>query len=118
MKLLALIFAFASLCLAADISGKWKADYTTDGGTARTTTFEFKVDGANFTGKIISASGDAAIKDGKIKGDEITFTVIRNFNGDHVKINYKGKVSDDSIQFNVQFGDRDGFEITAKRITT
>jgi hypothetical protein len=118
MKLLALIFAFASLCLAADISGKWKADYTTPDGTARTSTFEFMVDGANLTGKLISARGDAEIKDGKIKGDEVTFTVIRNFNGDDVKINYKGKVSGDSIQFNLQFGDRDGFEITAKRITS
>ena len=94
MKLLALIFAFASLCLAADISGKWKADYTSPDGTARTSTFDFKVDGANLTGKLISARGDAEIKDGKIKGDEVSFTVIRNFNGDDVKITYNAVAED------------------------
>ena len=85
---------------------------------ARTSTFDFKVDGAALTGKLISARGDAEIKDGKVKGDEITFFVIRNFNGDDVKINYKGKVSGDSIQFNVQFRRSGRFEITAKRLTT
>ena len=118
MKLLALLFAFVSLSLAADISGKWKADYTSPDGTARTSNFDFKVDGDKLTGKISSTRGEAEIKDGKIKGDDVTFYVIRNFNGDDVKISYSGKVSGGNIQFTVQFGDQGGFEMTAKRPTT
>ncbi len=118
MKLLALAFVFASLSLAADISGKWKADYTTPDGTARSSNFEFKVDGSTVTGKLTSPRGDAELKDGKINGDEVTFMVIRNFNGDDVKINYKGKIAGDIIKFDVHFGDQGSFEMTAKRVTT
>jgi hypothetical protein len=118
MKLLALAFAFVSLSLAADISGKWKADYTTPDGTARTSNFDFKVDGEKLTGKLSSPRGESEIKEGKIKGDEVTFVVIRNFNGDDVKISYKGKVTGEAIQFTVQFGDQGGFEMTAKRATS
>jgi hypothetical protein len=118
LKILALLFAFASLSLAADISGKWKADYTGPDGTARTSNFEFKADGEKLTGKVISPRGESEISEGKIKGDEVTFVVIRNFNGDDVKIGYKGKISGDTIQFNVQFGDRGAFDMTARRATS
>jgi hypothetical protein len=118
LKILALLFAFVSLSLAADISGKWKADYTSPDGTARTSDFEFKADGEKLTGKVISTRGESEIKEGKIKGDEVTFVVVRNFNGDDVKIDYKGKISGDTIQFKVQFGDRGAFEMTARRATS
>jgi hypothetical protein len=118
MKTLALLFAFVSLSLAADISGKWKADYTSPDGTARTSTFEFKADGEKLTGKVSSPRGESELKEGTIKGDDVSFVVIRNFNGDDVKIGYKGKIKGDTIQFTVQFGDQGGFEMTAKRATT
>jgi hypothetical protein len=118
MKLLALAFAFVSLSLAADISGKWKAEYTTPDGTARTSDFDLKADGAKLTGKVSSPRGESEIKEGAVKGDEVTFVVIRNFNGDDVKINYKGKVEGNTIKFTVQFGDQGGFEMTAKRATS
>ena len=59
--------------LATDFSGKWTADVTTPRGT-QTLTFDFHVDGTTLTGKISSPRGDSDITEGKIDGDNLTFT--------------------------------------------
>jgi hypothetical protein len=99
---------------AADISGKWKASFTTPDGQQRENTFDFKVDGDKLTGTVSSALGEVPIQDGKIGGDNISFSVTRNFGGNEVKILYKGKVSGDEIKLKVEAGER-SFEMTAKR---
>lgn len=71
--------------LAADFNGKWTADVTTPRGT-QTLTFDFHVDGATLTGKIASPRGDSDITEGKIDGDNISFTQVLNFNGNEMKI--------------------------------
>ena len=60
---LLMLFA-AALVWAADISGTWKAEFTTPDGTQRTNTFVFKVDGANLTGTVAGAQDETPIKDG------------------------------------------------------
>ena len=107
------VFAF-SAC-AADVSGKWKASFTTPDGQQRENTFDFKVNGDKLTGTVASAMGEVPIQDGKVSGDEISFSVTRNFGGNDVKILYK--VSDDQIQLKVEAGERK-FEMTAKRAAT
>src|SRR5438105_8219991 len=72
----------------ADPTGTWT--WTTpgrNGGPDRKSTLKLKTDGDKLTGTI-SAPGrqraeasDTAIEDGKIKGDEVSFTVTREFNG-------------------------------------
>jgi len=115
MKLLALAFAFVSLSLAADVNGKWKADFQGPDGVTRTSNFEFKADGEKLSGKMTSPRGDADISEGAVKGDDVSFAVVRKFNDQEFKISYKGKISGDIIVFKVQFGDQGEFEITAKR---
>jgi len=100
-----------SVAAAADINGKWKAEFTTPDGTARFNTFTFKVDGANLTGTVAGAQDETAIQNGKISGDEISFTAERPFGS----FSYKGKVSGAEIKFKVTFGDQ-SFDITAKRL--
>ncbi len=48
---------FAMIAAAADINGKWRAEFTTPDGTQRTNTFTFKVEGDNVTG-IVAGSQD------------------------------------------------------------
>ena len=115
--ILGLAAAFTLTASAADVGGKWKATYETPDGQARESTFDFKVDGAKLTGTVSSPRGESTISDGKISGDEISFSVVRNIQGSDVKLMYKGKVSGAEIKFNVSFGDRE-FEIVAKRIST
>ncbi len=103
MRILRLICLFAGLftlaAVAADVTGKWVAQVPGRGGQAMETTFNFKVDGDTLTGTIAGARGESKISDGKVSGDEISFTQVLEFNGNQIKLLYKGKVSGDEIQF-------------------
>jgi len=97
---------------AADINGKWKAEFTSPDGTPRVNTFTFKADGAKLTGTVQGSQDETPIRDGKISGDDISFTAERPFG----TFSYQGKVSGDEIKFKVKFNDND-FEMTAKRLS-
>ncbi len=118
---LILLAAFAMAASAADITGNWKA--TADmNGQALERTFTFKQDGAKLTGETNSQMmGKSAIADGKVEGDAVTFTVNIDFQGNQMKMNYKGKiVSPTEIKFTVEipnggFGGASSIEWTAKK---
>jgi hypothetical protein len=103
---------------AADVNGKWMAQVPGRGGQTRETTFNFKVEGNKLTGTVSGMQGDNAISDGKINGDDISFVVAVNFNGNEFKLLYKGKVAGDEIKFTRtrEGGDQPGQEFTAKRV--
>jgi hypothetical protein len=109
--LAALALAAAVTAPAADISGKWKAEFTTPDGTPRTNTFTFKVDGGTLTGTVAGSQDETPIKNGKINGDEISFTADRPFG----TFNYTGKVSGNEIRLKVEFNDNK-FDVVAKRM--
>ena len=50
---------------------------------------------------------DTAIESGKISGDEISFTVTREFNGNKLVAKYSGKISGDAIKGKIET-ERDG----------
>ena len=113
--LLILIAAFALTASAADITGTWKASFETPNGNFETT-FTFKADGAKLTGKVSSQMGESDISDGKIDGDNVSFVVVRNFNGNEFKLTYKGKVAGNEMKLSMQFPGRDeALEMTAKK---
>jgi len=114
--ILLVILMLAAAALAADVAGKWKAEFTTPDGQTRTSLFTFKVDGGKLTGTVSSPRGEAPIQDGKVSGDEISFVVVREFGGNEVRIKYTGKVSGDELKLTVEFGER-SFEMTAKRVS-
>ena len=118
--LLSVCFMFAALSLAwaADVNGKWTAQVPGRGGQTREQTFTFKVEGEKLTGTVSGMQGDNPISDGKISGDEISFTVKLSFNGNDITMLYKGKVSGDEIKMtrSRQGGDQPGQEFTAKRV--
>ena len=98
------------MAAAADITGKWKAEFATPDGTARVNTFVFKVEGTTLTGTVAGTQDETPIKNGKISGDDISFTAERPFG----TFTYTGKVSGGEIKFKVSFNDQT-FEMTAKR---
>jgi hypothetical protein len=114
VKSLALIFAFATLAVAADVSGKWTASFETQIGT-QTYTYEFKVDGQKLTGTAKSMNGESPITEGKVVGDEITFVENLNFQDMPLKITYKGKISGDEIKFSRDVAGIATEELVAKR---
>jgi hypothetical protein len=109
------VLVFATLW-AADVSGKWIAEFTTPDGQTRQSTFNFEVSGETLTGTVGSSRGESKIEDGKVVGDDISFNVTRNFGGNDMKFAYKGKVAGDEIKLTVTVGEGDRtFEMVAKR---
>lgn len=89
---------------AADINGKWVAQFQGRGGETMQSTFNFKVDGTTLTGTNLGPMGNEnAISEGKIDGDNISFVVKVDFGGNEMKIAYKGKVVGDEIKLTMEF---------------
>jgi uncharacterized protein (DUF2147 family) len=119
----AMFVAVASVAIsAADVTGKWTAQVPGRDGQTREQTFALKADGEKLTGTVsgMMGGGDAEIKDGTVKGDEIAFNIVRSFNGNEIKLLYKGKVSGAEIKFTQtrDGGDMPPREFTAKRVTS
>jgi len=95
---------------AADPSGTW--GWTTpgrQGGEPRKSTLTLKAAGEKLTGKLKTPGrqgGDpreTEITDGKVKGDEISFTIKREFNGNTFVMKYSGKLAGDTIKGKIEF---------------
>ncbi|MDE3197687.1 MAG: hypothetical protein KGN84_15165 [Acidobacteriota bacterium] len=114
LALMALLcFSFVA---AAAVDGKWTADVPGRGGNAQTTTFTFKTDGAKLAGTVTTQRGDQEISDGKVDGDNISFATVLSFNGNEIKIMYKGAVKGDTIEFTREVEGRGGpTNFTAKK---
>ncbi len=122
LKLLAaLAFAFASLtsARAADIDGKWRAEFESQIGK-QIYVFDLKA-GADgkLTGKAtferIEQKGEAELKDGKIAKDEVSFAEIVKFQDQEIRVEYKGKLVGDELKLHRKVGDVAEYDIVAKR---
>jgi hypothetical protein len=83
---------------AADATGKWT--WTTNfQGNQVTQTLELKQDGEKLTGSLTGRNNQKIeIKEGTAKGNEISFVVVRDRNGQEVKTVYKGKIDGDTLK--------------------
>jgi hypothetical protein len=101
---------------AENVTGTWKGSYPGRDGQTREATIVLKADGEKLTGTVAGGRGESEIKDGTIKGSDVTFSVVRNFGGNDVTVKYKGKLAGDTIQFKVEAGER-SYDMTAKRVS-
>ncbi len=104
----------AATAFAASPDGKWKGSVSTPNGDFPVA-FTFMADGAALNGSMTGMDGmEIKIKDGKVDGDNITFSVTLDFGGMPFMLNYKGMVADEEIKFS---GDAGGmpFEFTVKK---
>ena len=113
-----LVFASLALARAADVNGKWVAQVPGRQGATQENTFTFKAEGEKLTGTVTGARGEAPIADGRNKGDDISFTQTFEMQGNSIKVIYKGKVSGDEIKFTRmrEGGNQPPTEFTAKRV--
>jgi hypothetical protein len=124
-----LLFVVAILCAltlaiyAADVSGKWTWEQQGRNG-ATTSTLTLKQDGTNLTGSLDGGRGGPIdISDGKVEGNNVMFSVKREFNGNTMTTNYKGTLEGDTLKLEFERPGRNGGEptkmsVTAKRATT
>jgi hypothetical protein len=92
--------------LAADIDGKWVSEREGRDGTVSKTYYEFKASGTELTGKITTerqgTPTETPISEGKIEGENVSFTIVRNMRGNEMKQMYKGKLAGDQITFTME----------------
>lgn len=113
---LVLVLQARPIFAATDITGTWTTDLATPDGNSFSLTFSFKQDGTKLTGTIQGPQGDPlAIDNGKIDGNNVSFTV--TFNG--MTITHTGTVNGDEIKMSTKSDNADmpAMDMTLKRST-
>jgi hypothetical protein len=90
----------AASCFAADVDGKWTGNMATPNGDVPVN-FTFKAEGAALSGTTTGPDGDIKIADGKVDGNNVSFSVSFDFGGMPFTMNYKGVVAKDQIKFTI-----------------
>src|SRR5260370_25123660 len=84
---------------AADISGKWTAQVPGRNGNMREVTFNLKASGEKLTGTMSGRNGDIEISEGRVSGDNVSFSVTQEFGGNTVKQTFSGQITVREIMF-------------------
>lgn len=117
-SLLLLLAFLPCFALAADVTGTWKAEFETQIGLQKYT-FTLRQDGPKVTGKasadISGEKRETELKDGTLEGDTLAFVEMLSFQGNEIRISYRGKVTADVIKFTREVGEFAKEELTAKR---
>ena len=109
-----LLLLLAGMAFAADVDGTWTGTVSTPGGDFPMN-FTFKADGANLTGSMLGQENNQVpIKDGKIDGNNISFTVSVDFGGQEMTLSFKGVVAADQIKLSQEVMGQ-AFEFTVKK---
>ena len=100
--LTALVALACLVAFAADIDGKWMSEAPA-GGKGGPQTLTLKSAGEKLTGSIEGGRGGAVeISDGMVKGSDVMFKVVREFGGNKVEQNYKGKVAGSELKLTME----------------
>jgi hypothetical protein len=104
-RLFSLFALLALACVAAlaqDVTGKWVSEAMGKGGPQ---TFTLKQDGSTLTGSVQGGRGGAVdISNGKVDGANVSFEVVREFNGNSVTQKFSGTVSGTTMKLTVEAG--------------
>ena len=121
-----ILLAMTLCLLAADANGKWAFEQEGRNGPVQVT-LNLKADGGMLSGTLTRPGRDGnametAISDGKIDGNNISFSVKREFNGNTFVTTYKGTLDGDSMKIEISMPGRDGnnrtVNVVAKRSAT
>jgi hypothetical protein len=101
-----LLLIIAGMAFGADIDGTWAGTIQgPDGGQGFPISYTFKAEGTTLTGSMPGMPGpDGApakpipFKDGKINGNNISFSVVMDMGGQEMKMDYKGVLSGDTLK--------------------
>lgn len=118
---LACALALTGVGRAADIDGKWLAEFEALQIGHTKYVFEFKADGEKLTGKASAERAqlgktEAEIKNGKIVKDEVSFTETFKVNDNEITVEYKGKLVGGELKLHRKVGEIAEYDIVAKRV--
>jgi len=86
----------AGIAYAADIDGKWEGELDMM-GQKTPVSYTFKAEGNVLTGSTPIMDQEYQIQDGKIDGNNISFSIVMNM-GQEMKIDYKGVLTGDELK--------------------
>ncbi|MGH9529971.1 MAG: hypothetical protein ACRD2S_08655 [Terriglobales bacterium] len=93
-----LVLTFSSLLFAADLTGKWMGPMESGGEAV----FTLKLANNSVTGSMTGIDGkEYPIIESKLDGDNISFTVASQWQGNPVKLFVKGKVAGEQMKLNI-----------------
>ncbi len=93
---------------APNPTGTWKWKFETQSGQTIESSLKLKLEGDKLSGTFVGRGGtETAIQDAKLKQDEISFTVVRERNGQTMTAKYSGKIAGDAIKGKIET-ERDG----------
>ena len=93
----AVMLLVAGFAFAADIDGKWTGEIEF-GGQSMPVEYTFKADGAKLTGSTMIMENPVEIQDGKIDGNNISFSITFGEGEQGMKIDYKGVLTGDQLK--------------------
>lgn len=105
------VVAFALTAAGADVSGKWSGQVPRRNET-ELATFTFKVQGDKLSGTMTSPQGEVALQEGKVSGDQISFSTM----GNNAKILFQGTVAGNEIKMTRTREGGQAREFTLKRV--
>jgi enterochelin esterase-like enzyme len=121
MKLRNLFCAAAILpgaVFGADLSGAWKAEFDSQIGRQKYV-YTLKQEGDKITGKanaeINEQKHESELSEGKVEGDAVSFVEKLNFNGNDIRISYKGTVVSNEMKLTREVGTFAKEDVVAKR---
>jgi hypothetical protein len=133
----ALLLISASAGIAADVTGKWTAEFPGREGSSRVMMFTFKTDGSKLNGSMLFSGGRGPsgrggrsdrggppppppsgqeIVNGRINGDKVYFEVHRSFNSMTVVSKYEGTVSGQELKLTMTRPGMDGTPQTSELV--
>ena len=118
LGILALLLAVALPAAAADLAGKWTAEFDSPIGVQKYI-YEFKKSGDALTGQATyddsMGKGTVALENLKIDGDKVSFEEPLTIDGNTITIKYSGTLGGDELKLTRVVGNFGTEQLTAKR---
>ena len=116
--LLALLLTLALPAAAAELAGRWTAEFDSPIGVQKYV-YEFKGAGNAVTGEATfdhsMGKGTVALKNVKVEGDKVSFEEPLTIDGNTITIVYNGTLAGDELKLSRVVGDFGTEQLTAKR---
>lgn len=118
LALLALLLAAALPAHAAELVGKWTAEFDSQIGVQKYV-FEFKQNGDHLTGQAAFdhafGKGTVQLRAIKVEGDQVSFQEPFTMEGNEIIIAYRGTLGDTEMKLTRNVGDFATEQIVARR---
>ena len=119
--ILAMLMAFSLPASAADLLGKWTAEFDSPIGVQKYV-YEFQKSGEALTGEATFdhslGKGTVPLSNLKVEGDKVSFEEPLSVNGEQITIKYSGTLAGDELKLTRVVGAFGTEQLTAKRAST